>query len=147
MTAFKKGMGAVAVAVFCFSTSACAPVPGGQYNTQKGAMIGGGLGALLGQAIGHNTQGTIIGLASGAILGALVGNAQDQSAAATRSAASTGKRVVYYDDHGGAVEASPMGMNQSTNCHKVQKKVWSNGQVVSDTIEEVCEGTKRTDQY
>jgi hypothetical protein len=110
-------------------------------------MVGGGLGALLGQAIGHNTQGTLIGLASGAVLGALVGNAQDQSYSAARSAADTGKRVVYYDDHGGAVEAAPMGMNQSTNCRKVQKKVWSNGQVVSDTIEEVCEGSKTTGQY
>ncbi|OIP50775.1 MAG: hypothetical protein AUK28_01335 [Desulfobacterales bacterium CG2_30_60_27] len=147
MTACKKGLGAAVLAVFCFTAFACAPMNSEQYNTQRGAAIGGGLGALLGQAIGHNTQGTIIGLASGAVLGALVGNAQDQSYAATRSAADSGKRVVYYDDHGGAVEAAPMGMNQSTNCHKVQKKVWSNGQVVSDTIEEVCEGTKQTGQY
>lgn len=146
MTAFKKGMAALVLAVFCFTGLACAPIPG-QERTGQGALIGGGLGALLGQAIGHNTQGTLIGMASGAILGALVGNAQDQSSAAARSAAGTGKRVVYYDDHGGAVEASPLGMNQSTNCRKVQKKVWSNGQVVSDTIEEVCEGSKSTGEY
>ncbi len=49
------------------------------YNTQKGAVIGGALGALAGQAIGRNTTGTLIGLAGGALLGAVVGNAEDQA--------------------------------------------------------------------
>lgn len=49
------------------------------YNTQKGAAIGGALGALAGQAIGRNTAGTLIGLAGGALLGAVVGNAEDQA--------------------------------------------------------------------
>jgi hypothetical protein len=48
------------------------------YNTQKGAAIGAGLGALAGQAIGHNTAGTLIGAAGGALAGAIAGNAVDQ---------------------------------------------------------------------
>jgi phage tail tape-measure protein len=48
------------------------------YNTQGGAVIGAGLGALAGQAIGRNTAGTLIGAASGALAGAIVGNAIDQ---------------------------------------------------------------------
>ena len=49
--------------------SSCASVPKDQYNTQKGAAIGAGAGALIGQAIGRNTEGTLIGLAAGTILG------------------------------------------------------------------------------
>jgi uncharacterized protein YcfJ len=48
------------------------------YNTQKGAAIGAGLGAIAGQAIGRNTAGTLIGLAGGALAGAILGNAVDQ---------------------------------------------------------------------
>ncbi len=49
------------------------------YNTQKGAAIGAIGGALVGQAIGHNTAGTLIGAAGGALVGAVAGNAVDQS--------------------------------------------------------------------
>jgi hypothetical protein len=51
---------------------------GDRYNTQRGALLGAGLGALSGQAIGHNTEGTLIGTGAGALLGAIVGNAMDQ---------------------------------------------------------------------
>ncbi|OPY73602.1 MAG: hypothetical protein A4E62_00366 [Syntrophorhabdus sp. PtaU1.Bin002] len=49
------------------------------YNTQTGAAIGAGLGALAGQIIGRNTTGTLIGLAGGALVGAIAGNAVDQN--------------------------------------------------------------------
>ncbi len=51
------------------------------YNTQKGAAIGAGLGAIAGQIIGNNTAGTLIGAAGGALAGAIVGNAVDQNEA------------------------------------------------------------------
>jgi len=57
---------------------ACA---GTGYNTQKGAAIGAGIGALAGQAIGHDTEGTLIGTAAGTLLGAIAGNAVDQNVA------------------------------------------------------------------
>lgn len=125
----------------------CAPMPPDRYNTQRGAAIGAGAGALIGQAIGRNTESTLIGLAAGTILGALVGNASDQSYAAQREASRTGKQVVYYDDHGGAVETIPGPMNQRTNCRKVTKRQWKNGQLISETVEEICEGKKKTGDY
>ena len=44
-------------------------------STQKGAVIGGGVGALAGQAIGGNTESTLIGAGVGALAGALIGDA------------------------------------------------------------------------
>ena len=40
----------------------------------NGAMIGGGIGALAGQAIGGDTESTLIGAGVGALGGALFGN-------------------------------------------------------------------------
>jgi len=57
-------------------TASCAST---DYNTQKGAAIGAGVGAIAGQVIGNNTAGTLIGAAGGALAGAIVGNAIDQS--------------------------------------------------------------------
>ena len=48
------------------------------YNTQKGAAIGAGLGAIAGQVIGHDTASTLIGAAVGTLVGAVGGNAVDQ---------------------------------------------------------------------
>ena len=56
--------------------SGCA---GTGYNTQKGAGIGAGIGALAGQAIGHDTESTLIGMAAGTLVGAIAGNAVDQN--------------------------------------------------------------------
>ena len=127
--------------------AACASVPKDRYNTQKGAAIGAGAGALIGQAIGRNTEGTLIGLAAGTILGSLVGNAVDQEYEVAREAAYYDKRVVYYDEGGSAVEAIPMGVNQQTNCHKVTKRTWKDGELIRETIEEVCEGDKHSKEY
>lgn len=80
--------------VFCLTLitviASCASVPHDRYNTQKGAAIGAGAGALLGQAIGHNTEGTLIGLAAGTVLGALVGNTVDQSFEEDKTTAAPG---------------------------------------------------------
>lgn len=127
--------------------SSCATVPKDRYNTQKGAAIGAGAGALIGQAIGRNTEGTLIGMAAGTVLGALVGNAIDQDHAAARAAAFHDKRVVYYDEQGAAVEAIPSGINQQTNCHKVTKRTWKDGKLIRETIEEVCEGERQSGEY
>ena len=39
------------------------------YNTQKGAAIGAGLGAIAGQIIGGDTAATLIGAAVGGLVG------------------------------------------------------------------------------
>ena len=84
-------------------TVSCAS-PG--YNTQKGAAIGGAAGALIGQAIGHNTAGTLIGAASGMLLGSIIGNARDQDEWNARAAAST-PSAREYAASGPAAEAPP----------------------------------------
>ncbi len=115
----------------------CAHYPHDRYNTQAGAAVGAGAGALIGQAIGGNTEGTLIGLAAGTIIGALVGNAVDQDYQAARDAAQYGKPVIYYDKSGHAVEAIPEGTNDP-NCKRVRKRIWENGKLIKETVEEVC---------
>ena len=69
------------VAIFAFITFSCAQTGYQRYNTQGGALVGSALGALAGQAIGHNTASTLIGAGGGALAGALVGNVMDQDQA------------------------------------------------------------------
>ncbi len=123
--------------ILSFLLVSCAHYPPDRYNTQVGAAVGAGTGALIGQAIGGNTQSTLIGLTAGTILGALVGNAVDQDYQAAKDAAQYGKPVIYYDKSGHAVEAIPEGTNDS-NCQKVRKRSWEDGKVVKETVEEVC---------
>jgi hypothetical protein len=115
----------------------CAYYPYDRYNTQVGAAVGAGTGALIGQAIGGNTEGTLIGLAAGTIIGALVGNAVDQDYQAARDAAQYNKPVIYYDRNGRAVEAVPEASGDP-NCRKITKRIWENGELVKETVEEVC---------
>jgi|GEM_PF-804484 len=133
----KNHLFALSAVFLSLSLAACAPVPADRYNTQRGAVIGGGVGALLGQAIGRNTEGTLIGLAAGTILGGLVGNAVDQDYQAAREAAYYGKPVIYYDENGRAVEALPEGAYRP-DCRTVRKRTWENGVLVRETLEEVC---------
>jgi outer membrane lipoprotein SlyB len=130
-----------------FTLVSCATVPEDRYNTQKGAVVGGGLGALLGQAIGGDSEATLLGAGIGTVVGALAGNARDQDYQAARDAAAINKRVIYVDQQGRAVEAIPMQSSQQTNCRKVTKRQWDNGQMVSETIEEICEGEKSSRDY
>jgi hypothetical protein len=127
----------ILILLLSFLLVSCATVPLDLYNTQKGATIGAGLGALIGQAIGGNTEGTLMGLAAGTILGALVGNAVDQDYQAARDAAKYGKPVIYYDNSGHAVEAIPEGIDDP-NCQKVRKRIWENGKLIKETVEEIC---------
>ena len=120
-----------------FLLVSCAYYPHDRYNTQVGAAVGAGTGALIGQAIGGNTESTLIGLAAGTILGALVGNAVDQDYQAARDAAQYGKPVIYYDKSGHAVEAIPE-ETDDPNCHKVRKRIWEDGKLVKEMVEEVC---------
>ena len=58
----------IIIIILSFFLVSCATVPPDRYNTQKGAAIGAGAGALIGQAIGANTESTLIGLAAGTII-------------------------------------------------------------------------------
>ncbi len=54
---------------------------GCETRAQTGTTMGAGIGALVGQAIGRNTQATLIGTAIGAGVGYIIGNEQDKKAA------------------------------------------------------------------
>jgi uncharacterized protein YcfJ len=126
----------------------CAGRHAERYNTQKGALIGAGFGALAGQLIGGNTESTLIGTGVGTLVGAIVGNAVDQEYEIAREAARTNKRIVYYDqekDH--AIEAIPHPEDQHTKCRKVTKREWDKGYLVSERVEEICEGEKYSNKY
>lgn len=130
-----------------FITS-CAGRQYDRFNTQRGAAIGAGFGALTGQLIGRNTKSTLIGAGVGTLVGAIFGNAVDQERQIAREAAVTNRRIVYYDqeeDH--AIEAIPGPEDQHTKCRKVTKREWDKGYLVSERVEEICEGEKLSSQY
>ena len=126
----------------------CATAHPHHYNTQRGAAIGAGIGALSGALIGRNGRGALIGAGVGTMLGAIVGNAVDQQHQIAREAALTNRRVVYYDDRNErAIEAIPGPEDEQTKCRKVTKREWEKGYLVSERVEEVCEGEKLTRTY
>lgn len=118
--------------------------------TQDNATYqGAGLGAVVGAAAGallddHNPwRGAVIGATAGAVLG---GGITEISKEASAEAARRNQPVVYqYGNQ--VVEATPMAYNQRTHCHKVHKRIWQDGNLVEDRIEEVCEGNKTTNTY
>ena len=134
----------VALAAILFLISCGNP---NRYNTQRGAAIGAGFGALAGQMIGRNTRGTLIGAGVGTLLVAIVGNAVDQEHQAAVEAAAMDKRIVYYDNKDRAVEAIPGPEDQHTKCRKVTMREWDKGNLVSEKVEEVCEGEKVSRYY
>ena len=60
--------------ILIIALASCSNPTGGQ----KGAGIGGVSGALIGQAIGRNTEATLIGAAVGTMLGYIVGNEMEK---------------------------------------------------------------------
>jgi hypothetical protein len=53
-------------------------VAGCESDAQTGALIGTGVGALAGQAIGGDTESTLIGAGAGAAGGYMIGNESDK---------------------------------------------------------------------
>ncbi|MBW7988589.1 MAG: glycine zipper 2TM domain-containing protein [Planctomycetes bacterium] len=53
-------------------------ISGCESDAQTGALIGAGIGAIAGQAIGGDTEGTLIGAGVGAAGGYIIGNEQDK---------------------------------------------------------------------
>ena len=143
----KRNILIVVLLFIMFFSVSCATQQPDRYNTQKGAAIGAGAGALIGQAIGGDAEGTLQGAVIGTLIGAISGNAVDQEHQAVRDAARTNKRVVYVDKGGHAIEAIPAQNDQQTNCRKVTKRQWNNGHMISETVEEICEGEKITQNY
>jgi len=130
--------------MMAFTLSSCATT-----TPENASAQGAGLGAVVGAATGalldhHNPwRGAVIGATAGAILG---GGLTEISQQASAQAARTNQPVVYREGNT-VVEATPLAYNQKTKCHKIHKRIWENGQLVTDRIEEVCEGTKTTNTY
>ena len=74
------------VLVVC-SLAAGLSLAGCKNDAQTGTLIGAGVGALAGQAIGGNTAGTLIGAGIGAGAGYAIGNEQDKAKAQERERA------------------------------------------------------------
>jgi outer membrane lipoprotein SlyB len=66
-----------AVLAACLLGSAAAT--GGCNDAQAGALLGAGIGAVAGQAIGRDTESTVIGTAVGAGAGYVIGNESDKA--------------------------------------------------------------------
>ncbi len=145
MKLFKSSVFIIIALVLLIS---CASRHSHYYNTQRGAVIGAGIGAFSGSLIGRDAEATLIGAGVGTLLGAIVGNAVDQQHQIMREAALTNKRLVYYDHKENyAIEAIPGPKDQHTKCRKVTKREWDKGYLVSERVEEICEGEKLTGEY
>ena len=70
-----------------------------QQRAGTGALIGGAGGALVGQAIGGNTQSTLIGAGAGALLGAVVGSSTTPQP--------RGQQLCRYQDRYGRIYTAP----------------------------------------
>ncbi len=143
---------------FVVTISSCA-VPPDRYNTQKGAAIGAGFGALTGQIIGRNTRSTLLGAAVGGMLGSLVGNTVDQDYQYSReSNYQTGREAAYSSPYSSRPRyygyrtapydaSSAYYSNPQTRCRQVTRRTIENGRVISETTEEVCEGDRYSREY
>jgi len=116
------------------------------YHTQgssTGAVIGGIAGALLDHR--NPWRGGAIGAALGGAAGATIADASVQ---ASREAVSSGRPVAYMTEDGrGLYRVDPVDYNNRTKCHKVQERVWENGQLIKDQTREICEGDKLERRY
>lgn len=147
MKVIQRRKSAIVVLTLILFLISCAGGNPNRFNTQRGAAIGAGVGALAGQLIGRNTKGTLIGAGVGTLIGAIVGNAVDQERQAAVEAAAMDKRIVYYDNKDHAIEAIPEPEDQHTKCRKVTMREWDRGNLVSEKVEEVCEGEKVSRYY
>lgn len=84
MLAFKHRLLAIALLASFGSTTLVA-----QQNRNKGAVVGGAAGAVIGGIVGHQNnetpEGALIGGAVGAIAGGVIGNAKDKQVARERA--------------------------------------------------------------
>ncbi len=127
------------------SVTACAT------HQHEGATAGGIFGGIAGALLDSRNpwRGGMIGAGLGALAGATIA---DVSVRGSRQTARTGYPSVYRTDDGrGMYWAEPAGdvyyPDENTKCRKVQERVYENGQLIKDTVKEVCESTKIEKRY
>jgi len=130
-----------------FSISSCS-------TESENVALGTAVGAGIGSAVTKNRwKGAVIGGAIGALAGEAMYQIQQR---AIREAIQSQKPVVYQRDTGNGgwqrVEAVPEGSptynpTEHTKCQKVHIREIVNGKVVKDKIKEVCKSYKETNTY
>lgn len=95
----KKTIAAVLMTVATVALAGCETQTESQQRATTGALVGGAGGALVGQAIGGNTQSTLIGAGAGALLGAVVGSSTTPQP--------RGQQLCRYQDRYGRIYTAP----------------------------------------
>ncbi len=109
-------------------------------NTGRGAGIGAGAGTIASVIAGKSGSTAALLIMGGALLGGAVGAAMDEQARqASMQPQNRGKTVM-------VIEEEP-DETQGTNCSKVTKRRWKNGNLLSETVEETCTGRMTTRTY
>ena len=137
----QKGIKMLMVALLLLSLVSCTSMSSRRYNTQKGAAIGAGLGALTGQALGHDTGSTLIGAGVGTLMGAIVGNAIDQSHQAAIDNSGTNHQYYAYPPQvtpSAGYRPYPSYSANSKPCRMVTERIWEDGRLIRETSREVC---------
>jgi surface antigen len=68
----------ILIGIISIASAITAQAADHRHNDIRGVIVGAGGGALLGQAIGRNTQSTVVGTAIGGVVGYLVGSEMDR---------------------------------------------------------------------
>ena len=107
-------------------------------STQRGAMTGAGAGTIASVIAGKDGSTAALLILGGALLGGAIGNIMDEQARQTSLQSQNRNKTVM------VVEEEP---TAKTNCTKVTKRKWKNGNMIGETVEEVCEGRKSSTVY
>lgn len=119
----------------------------------ENVALGTAAGAGIGSAVSHNKwKGAVIG----GILGAVAGEAYHQiQQQAINESINRQKPVMYRKNTSNGwqeVEAAPVSKqyynpNKHTKCQKIHIRIVENGRLVKDRVKEVCKGIKETNEY
>lgn len=108
----------------------------------QGAGVGAAIGGIAGALIDRNNpwRGALIGGGLGAVAGSSFAEISSQG---SQQAARTWKPVEYRTEDGrDRYVAEPVAVDAQTKCKKVRERVWQDGQLVKDDVREVCTGEK-----
>ena len=111
----------------------------GTNNTQRGALIGAGVGAVAGQIIGGDTQATILGAAVGAAVGGAAGYNLDQQEAELRSQLDSGVTITNTGDR--LIVTMPQDLLFATDSFSVRADLQDDLVSVANSLNQYPEST------
>ena len=116
--------------------------------TMTGAGIGAGIGTIASVIAGKSGSTAALLIMGGALGGGLIGNTLDEQAKnASMQPQNRGKSVMVIEDGPTYAKSGGNTGSASTQCRKVTKKTWKDGNRVSETTEEVCTGNRTSNVY